>query len=103
MKKFMCENFLLEGEVAKKLYHSYSKEMPIFDFHCHLNPQEIWEDKKYKNISELWLGGDHYKWRAMRSNGVLEDKITGTQADDREKFREWARTVELAIGNPLYH
>lgn len=103
MKKFMCEDFLLEGEVAKKLYHEYSKDMPIFDFHCHLNPKEIWENKKYKNISELWLGGDHYKWRAMRSNGVMEDKITGAEADDREKFREWAKTVELTIGNPLYH
>lgn len=103
MKKFMCEDFLLEGKVAKKLYHDYSKNMPIFDFHCHLNPAEIWENKKYKNISELWLGGDHYKWRAMRSNGVPETMITGKDADDREKFREWAKTVEIAIGNPLYH
>lgn len=103
MKKFMCDDFLLEGDVAKKLYHNYSKEMPIFDFHCHLNPAEIWENKSYKNISELWLGGDHYKWRAMRSNGVPEAMITGKDADDRAKFREWARTVETAIGNPLYH
>lgn len=103
MKKFMDKDFLLEGEVAKKLYHEYSSTMPIFDFHCHLNPAEIWENKRYSNISELWLGGDHYKWRAMRSNGVSEETITGKDADAKFKFQEWARTVESAIGNPLYH
>ena len=103
MKKFMDENFLLKTETAQKLYHDYAKKMPIFDFHCHLNPKEIWENKKYKNITELWLKGDHYKWRAMRSNGVLEENITGEISLDKFKFEEWSRTVELAIGNPLYH
>ena len=102
MKGFMCENFLLENKVAEKLYHEYAKNMPIYDYHCHLNPKEIAENKKYKNITELWLGGDHYKWRAMRSNGVDEKYITGN-ADDKDKFIKWAETMENCIGNPLYH
>ena len=103
MKRFMDENFLLETEVAKELYHNFAKKMPIFDFHCHLNPKEIAENKRYKNISEIWLGGDHYKWRAMRTNGVAEDLITGKEADDRLKFKKWAETIPYTLGNPLYH
>jgi glucuronate isomerase len=102
MKEFMCKDFLLETETAKKLYHEYAKDMPIFDYHCHLSPKEIAENKKYKNITEIWLGGDHYKWRAMRSNGVTEDYITGDKSD-KEKFLKWAETVPYLIGNPLYH
>ncbi len=102
MKKFMDEDFLLSTETAKKLYYQYAAELPIIDYHCHINPQEIAEDKKFKNITEVWLGGDHYKWRQMRSNGVEEKYITG-DATDREKFQKWAETLEMAVGNPLYH
>lgn len=102
MKKFMDENFLLSNETAVKLYHDYSKEMPIIDYHCHLNPKEIYENKRFNNITEVWLYGDHYKWRAMRSNGIDEKYMTG-DASDYDKFMAWARTLEIAIGNPLYH
>lgn len=102
MKVFMDKDFLLSTDTAKHLYHDYAKEMPIIDFHCHLSPQEIYEDKRFNNITEVWLGGDHYKWRLMRSNGVEERFITG-DASDREKFQKWAETLALAIGNPLYH
>ena len=102
MKAFMDENFLLNNETAVKLYHDYAKDMPIFDYHCHLNPKEVAENKKYRNITEIWLGGDHYKWRAMRSNGVEEKYITG-DASDKEKFMKWAETMTQCIGNPLYH
>lgn len=102
MKAFMDENFLLSTETAQKLYHEYAEVMPVLDYHCHLNPQEIYEDRKYENITQVWLGGDHYKWRQMRTNGVDEKYITG-DATDREKFQKWAETLEKAIGNPLYH
>jgi len=102
MKKFMDEDFLLSTKTAQKLYHEFSENMPILDYHCHLNPREIYEDRKYENITQVWLGGDHYKWRQMRSNGVEERYITG-DATDREKFQKWAETLEMAIGNPLYH
>ncbi len=102
MKKFMDENFLLKNGVAIKLYHDYAKEMPIYDYHCHLSSKEIYEDKKFGNITEAWLYGDHYKWRAMRSNGVDEKYITGDSAD-YEKFLAWAKTLPMAVGNPLYH
>ena len=102
MKKFMDADFLLTSDVAKKLYHEYAAVMPIIDYHCHINPQEIWEDRKFENITQVWLGGDHYKWRQMRSNGVDEKYITG-DATDREKFQKWAETLERLIGNPLYH
>lgn len=102
MKPFMDENFLLSTETAQKLYHEYAETMPILDYHCHLNPQEIYEDRKFENITQIWLGADHYKWRQMRSNGVDEKYITG-DATDREKFQKWAETLEMAIGNPLYH
>lgn len=102
MKKFMDQDFLLMNETAKSLYHNHAKDMPICDFHCHLSPKEIAEDKQYKNITELWLGGDHYKWRVLRSNGIEEDYITGSQSD-YDKFMKWAQTIPEAIGNPVYH
>lgn len=102
MKKFMDENFLLSNDTAIDLYHNYAKDMPIIDYHCHLNPKEIYENKRFKNITEVWLYGDHYKWRAMRSNGIDEKYITG-DASDYEKFMSWARTMPMTIGNPLYH
>lgn len=102
MKPFMDENFLLSTETAQELYHEFAEKMPVLDYHCHINPQEIAEDRKFDNITQVWLGGDHYKWRQMRSNGVDEYYITG-DAPDREKFQKWAETLEKAIGNPLYH
>ena len=102
MKAFMDENFLLSTECAQKLYHDFAENMPILDYHCHINPQEIAQNRQFTNITEVWLGGDHYKWRQMRSNGVDEYYITG-DAPDREKFQKWAETLEKLIGNPLYH
>lgn len=102
MKAFMDKDFLLQTKTAKRLYHDYASNMPIYDYHCHLSPQEICENRTYRNMAELWLEGDHYKWRAMRANGVDEFYITG-DADDYEKFEKWAETVEKLIGNPLYH
>ncbi len=102
MKPFMDSDFLLSTETAKLLYHDYAENMPIVDYHCHINPKEIAEDIRFENITQLWLGGDHYKWRLMRANGISEKYITG-DAPDREKFQKWAETLELAIGNPLYH
>jgi len=102
MKSFMNEDFLLNTETAKKLYHTYAADAPIIDYHCHLSPQEIAEDKRYGSITEVWLGGDHYKWRQMRTNGVPEAIVTG-DADDFEKFSAFAQMVPKAIGNPLYH
>ena len=102
MKAFMDEEFLLSTKTAQKLYHEYAEVMPILDYHCHLVPREIYEDRKFENITQAWLEADHYKWRQMRSNGVEERYITG-DATDREKFQKWAETLEMAIGNPLYH
>lgn len=102
MKKFLDDDFLLSTKTAQKLYHEYAEVMPILDYHCHISPQEIYEDRKFENITQAWLGADHYKWRQMRSNGVEETYITG-DATDREKFQKWAETLEMAIGNPLYH
>lgn len=102
MKAFMDKDFLLDSESARHLYHDYAGAMPIIDYHCHLDPKEIYEDRQFENITQLWLGGDHYKWRLMRSAGVEERYITG-DASDREKFQKWAETIGLAIGNPLYH
>lgn len=102
MGKFLDEDFLLLTKTAQVLYHEHAKKMPILDYHCHLNPQEIAEDRHFDNITQAWLGGDHYKWRQMRSNGIGERYITG-DAPDWEKFLMWARTLEKAIGNPLYH
>lgn len=102
MKPFLDDDFLLETETARHLYHDYAKSLPIIDYHCHLSPKEIYEDITYDNITQVWMGGDHYKWRQMRSNGVAERYITG-DASDWEKFLKWAETLEMAIGNPLYH
>ena len=98
----MDKDFLLSTDTAKELYHDIAAKMPILDYHCHISPQEIAENRKFDNITQVWLGGDHYKWRQMRSNGVEEKYITG-DASDREKFQKWAETLEKAIGNPLYH
>ncbi|MDF2614647.1 MAG: uxaC [Clostridia bacterium] len=102
MKNFMCEDFLLSNDTAKKLYHDYAAKMPIIDYHCHINPKEIADNRTFDNITEVWLGGDHYKWRGMRSNGIDEKFITGDAAP-REKFQKWAETLTKAIGNPLFH
>ena len=102
MKPFMNQDFLLTTETAKHLYHDIAAGMPIIDYHCHLDPKEIYEDRRFENITQVWLGGDHYKWRLMRSAGVDERFITG-DATDREKFQKWAEALSFAIGNPLYH
>ena len=102
MSRFMTEDFLLDTEFARRLYHDYAKDQPIFDYHCHLPPQQIAENYRFANLYDIWLKGDHYKWRAMRANGVPEAFCTG-DASDREKFNAWARTVPHTIGNPLYH
>lgn len=102
MKAFMDSEFLLSTETAQELFHTYAEHTPILDYHCHINPQEIAEDRQFENITQVWLGGDHYKWRQMRSNGVDEYYITGG-ASDREKFQKWAETLDKAIGNPLFH
>lgn len=102
MRSFMDADYLLGGEAARKLYYEYAYGMPIFDFHCHLPVKEILADKSYSSITELWLAGDHYKWRAMRAAGIDEKYITG-DGDPREKFRLWAKTCERLIGNALYH
>ena len=103
MKNFMDENFLLETEVAQKLYHEHAKKMPIIDYHCHLIPKMVAEDHKFRSLTEIWLGGDHYKWRAMRTNGVDERFCTGNETSDWEKFEKWAETVPYTLRNPLYH
>lgn len=102
MKPFMDEEFLLSTPTAQKLYHDFAETMPILDYHCHINPEEIAKDVCFENITQVWLGGDHYKWRQMRSNGVDEYYITG-DAPAREKFQKWAETLEKAVGNPLFH
>lgn len=102
MKAFMDASFMLQNQTAVTLYQTYAKDMPIYDYHCHLSAKEIAEDKRFADIAEAWLGGDHYKWRAMRSNGVPERYITG-DASPREKFQKWAETMPYCLGNPLYH
>ena len=102
MIPFMNEDFLLTTPTARKLYHGAAAKMPIYDYHCHLDPQQIYEDVRFENITQVWLGGDHYKWRIMRSNGVPEEYITGS-APDREKFQKFAETLPRCIGNPMYH
>jgi glucuronate isomerase len=102
MSRFISEDFLLDTEFARRLYHDYAKDQPIFDYHCHLPPQQIADNYRFTNLYDIWLKGDHYKWRAMRANGVPEALCTG-DASDREKFNAWARTVPHTIGNPLYH
>lgn len=102
MANFIHDNFILETETARLLYHSYAKDLPIIDYHCHLDPKEIAGDKQFDNLTDIWLRGDHYKWRAMRANGINEDFITGN-ASDAEKFMQWATTVPYCLRNPLYH
>jgi len=99
---FMDQNFLLQSATAQDLYHNHAAHLPIIDYHCHLNPKEVAEDHRFESITELWLGGDHYKWRALRSNGVEEKYITG-DASDWEKFQKWAETMPYCMRNPLYH
>ena len=102
MKPFMDKNFLLHTETAQKLYHEHAAKMPIFDYHCHINPKDIADDRMFKSITEIWLAGDHYKWRGMRTNGVDERFCTG-DASDWEKFEKWAETVPQTLRNPLFH
>ena len=111
MREFMDKDFLLETETAKHLFHDYAEHMPLVDYHCHISPREIYENRRFDNLVQVWLGGrnpdgsyfgDHYKWRVMRSNGVSEDYITGTR-DDYERFLQFVGALEMAIGNPMYH
>ncbi|MBP3324057.1 MAG: glucuronate isomerase [Clostridia bacterium] len=102
MMSFIHNDFILQTETAKALYHKYAENMPIIDYHCHINPKEIYENRKFENITQIWLGGDHYKWRLIRSNGVCENEITG-DADDKTKFMHFAKMLPKAIGNPMYH
>lgn len=102
MKNFLDDDFLLNSSFAEELYHDYAKSLPIIDYHNHLPPKEIASNKSFSNITELWLKGDHYKWRAMRSLGIDEEFITG-KASDRDKFKKWAYTVPYTMRNPLYH
>lgn len=102
MKTFLTEDFLLQNTFAKRLYHDYAKELPIIDYHNHLPPDEIANNRIFENISQVWLAGDHYKWRAMRALGIDEKYITGN-ASDKEKFMKWAKTVPFTVRNPLYH
>jgi glucuronate isomerase len=102
MTTFIHDDFLLRGDTSRRLYHEYAKDQPIVDYHCHLSPDLIAEDHRFANLTEIWLNGDHYKWRAMRTNGVDERYVTGG-ATDREKFQAWAATVPKCLRNPLYH
>lgn len=102
MEKFINDDFLLESKYAQELYHNYAENQPLIDFHCHLDPAEISQDKHWDNITQVWLGGDHYKWRTMRSNGIEEKYITGN-ASDREKFQKFAETMPMLLRNPMYH
>ena len=107
MQKFMDKDFLLTTETAKKLYHEHAEKMPIIDYHCHLQPKEIYEDKKFRNLAEVWLGagdryGDHYKWRSLRARGYEEDSISGPD-DDYKKYYQFVESMPYFVGNPLYH
>src|SRR5437763_8934697 len=99
---FIHDEFLLQSRIARRLYHQFAEKEPIFDYHCHLSPRDIAENRQFKDLSEIWLEGDHYKWRAMRSNGVAEQYCTGS-ADPFAKFKAWAATVPHTLRNPLYH
>jgi glucuronate isomerase len=102
MKPFIHDDFLLQNDFGRKLYHDHARPMPIIDYHCHLSPKEIADDQRWQTLSQVWLGGDHYKWRAMRTNGVAETYCTG-KAGDWEKFEKWAETLPNCLRNPLYH
>ena len=99
---YLDENFLLYSPTARRLFHEVAKDQPIIDYHCHLSPREIAIDKRWDDISELWLGGDHYKWRLLRANGIDEDLITG-DSTPRERFQAWAETVPFTLRNPMHH
>lgn len=103
MKKFIHDDFLLQTDAAKELYHNHAKQQPIIDYHCHLIPEQIAKDYKFDNLGQIWLEGDHYKWRAMRTNGIDEKYCTGKETSDWEKFKKWAETVPNTMRNPLYH
>jgi glucuronate isomerase len=103
VKEFINPDFILSNETARRLYHNYVEDLPIIDYHCHLSPEMIANDRNFNNIGEIWLEGDHYKWRAMRANGVNEKYCTGKEVSYEEKFQKWAETVPMTIGNPLYH
>lgn len=103
MKKFIHDDFLLQTDAAKELYHNHAKQQPIIDYHCHLIPEQIAKDHKFDNLGQIWLEGDHYKWRAMRTNGIDEKYCTGKETSDWEKFEKWAETVPNTMRNPLYH
>ena len=103
MKQFNDDNFLLQTETAQRLYHDHAAKMPIIDYHCHLIPEYVASDHRFDNLSKIWLEGDHYKWRAMRTNGVDEKYCTGKDTTDWEKFEKWAETVPYTMRNPLYH
>lgn len=103
MKAFLDDNFVLQTETAAYLYHEHAKKQPIIDYHCHLDPKQIAEDHRFDNLGEIWLSGDHYKWRAMRTNGIDERFITGKDTSDWEKFEKWVETVPYTMRNPLYH
>ena len=100
--QFLTEDFLLQTKAAKTLYHEYAKVMPIYDYHCHLSADKIATDHQFDNLTQIWLYGDHYKWRAMRANGIDEKYITA-DASDYEKFQKWSQTVPYTLRNPLYH
>lgn len=102
MKQFLDKDFLLQTDTAKELYHNHAERMPIIDYHCHLNPKQIAENHQFKDLTEIWLGGDHYKWRVMRANGIPEEYITGNKSS-YEKFEKWAATLPYTMRNPLYH
>ena len=102
MEKLIHSNFLLQNQYAEQLYHDFAKSLPIIDYHNHLSPRSIAEDHNYKNISEIWISSDHYKWRAMRTFGVDEKYITGSSSDE-EKFNQWAKTLPYTVRNPLFH
>ena len=102
MKEFLDKNFLLQSNTAEKLYHEHAKNLPIIDYHCHLPPEDIANNRKFETLTQIWLNGDHYKWRAMRANGISEKYCTGKKSDE-EKFMKWAETVPYTMRNPLYH
>ncbi len=103
MRSFIHDDFLLQTDAAKQLYHEHAAKQPIIDYHCHLNPEYIARDHSFDNLGQIWLEGDHYKWRAMRTNGILEEYCTGKETSDWEKFEQWASTVPYTMRNPLYH
>ena len=102
MKSFLDQDFLLQTDTARELYHEHAAKMPIIDYHCHLDPRQIAENHQFEDLTEIWLGGDHYKWRAMRANGIPEEYITGDKPS-YEKFLKWAETMPYTMRNPLYH